>query len=315
MNIGLHRFTLLVTSATFILILAGALVTSNAAGLAAPDWPLSYGQFFPKMVGGLFYEHGHRLIASTVGLLVIVLNFYLWRREARRWVRRLGLVALGVVIAQGLLGGLTVILMLPLAVSTAHACLAQLFFCIMVSLSLFTAPSWHMRREMVTKTDEWTIPLWASAAVVAIFLQLVLGATLRHSAAWDQHLPTELLIAHITGALVVTLVLGSVLVKILRQHPAVRPLARPARLAAVLLVLQLFLGVAAYVTRRGSPEDPQPLNPMVSVTVAHVACGALVLAVTLVLTLRAFQLLTGFQPLVAIRQSSKVRGRTLEVIN
>src|SRR6266576_3464367 len=107
MNKGLHRFTVLVTGATFFLLIAGALVTSNDAGLATSDWPLSNGQFFPKMVGNLFWEHGHRMVATTVGLLTIALNVYLYKREPRRWVRRLALVALGTVIAQGLLGGLT----------------------------------------------------------------------------------------------------------------------------------------------------------------------------------------------------------------
>src|SRR5882762_10636310 len=135
MNRALHRFALLVACATFFLIIAGALVTSHDAGLATPDWPLSNGQFFPRMVGNLFWEHGHRLIASTVGLLTIALNVYLYKREPRRWVRRLGLVALGTVIAQGLLGGLTVKLMLPLAVSSAHATLAQPFFFTTVGLA------------------------------------------------------------------------------------------------------------------------------------------------------------------------------------
>src|SRR5256886_4003335 len=120
MNKGLHRYILLLTGATFLLLVAGALVTSHDAGLATPDWPLSNGQVFPKMVGNLFWEHGHRLVATTVGLLTIALNVYLYEREPRRWVRRLGLVALGTVVAQGLLGGLTVKLMLPLAVSAAH---------------------------------------------------------------------------------------------------------------------------------------------------------------------------------------------------
>lgn len=303
MNRGLHRFALVVAFATFILILAGALVTSNGAGLAAPDWPLSYGQFFPPMVGNLFYEHGHRLIASTVGLLVIALNVYLWRREPRRWVRRLGLVALGVVITQGLLGGATVLLQLPLAVSTAHATLAQIFFCLTVSLAVFTAPGWRGEREqVVADTQRWSLPVWTAAAAVAVVVQLVLGATLRHSATWDQHLPTELLVAHIVGACVVTLVLGGALLATLRRHGDVAYLARPAKIASVLLVLQLFLGLAAYLTRTMSPEDPQPLHPMVGVTVAHVATGALVLATTLVLTLRAFRVLTRIEPSFA-RQS------------
>src|SRR5437016_9469278 len=121
MSRGLHRYTLLLTGATFLLLVAGALVTSHDAGLATPDWPLSNGQVFPKMVGNLFWEHGHRLVATTVGLLTIGLNFYLYKCEPRPWVRVLGLVALCGVIAQGLLGGLTVKMMLPLWVSAAHA--------------------------------------------------------------------------------------------------------------------------------------------------------------------------------------------------
>src|ERR1044071_8876747 len=140
MSRGVHRFALLVAVATFFLIVAGALVTSHDAGLAVPDWPLSFGKLMPKMVGNVFWEHGHRMVATTVGILVIILNIWLWRREERAWVRKLGLVALCAVIAQGLLGGLTVVLMLPLAVSSAHATLAQLFFCTMGSLSVFTAP-------------------------------------------------------------------------------------------------------------------------------------------------------------------------------
>src|ERR1700704_3698152 len=98
MNKGLHRYTLLVTFATFCLLIAGALVTSHDAGLATPDWPLSNGQVFPKMVGNLFWEHGHRLVATTVGLLTIGLVVYFYVKEKRSWVRRLGLLALSAVI-------------------------------------------------------------------------------------------------------------------------------------------------------------------------------------------------------------------------
>src|SRR5215831_2335791 len=148
MNKGLYRFSILVACATFFLIIAGALVTSHDAGLATSDWPLSNGQVFPRMVGNLFWEHGHRMVATSVGLLTIGLNIYLFKSEPRQWVRRLGLIALVLVIAQGLLGGLTVKLMLPLAVSAAHATLAQIFFCTVVSLAVFTSPSWFAKREI-----------------------------------------------------------------------------------------------------------------------------------------------------------------------
>ncbi|HEX8493193.1 MAG TPA: COX15/CtaA family protein [Pyrinomonadaceae bacterium] len=303
MNKGLHRFTVFVTCATFFLIVAGALVTSHDAGLAAPDWPLSYGQVFPKMVGNLFWEHGHRMIATTVGFLTIILNIWLWRREPRAWVRKLGFVALLAVIAQGLLGGLTVVLLLPLWVSTAHACLAQLFFCTMVSLSVFTAPGWQQEHEAIEESGGLSVRHLCIASFAMTFVQLALGATLRHSATWDQHLPTNLLLAHVSGAVLVTLILGYTVFVTLHRHGDRRYLARPARLALIVLGLQLVLGVLTFLARRASPDDPQPLNPMISLTVAHVACGALVLALTVILGLRAFRLLKGSQTAAAAYSS------------
>src|SRR5690349_19569645 len=160
MNRGLNRFAILVACATFFLIIAGALVTSNDAGLATSDWPLSNGQVFPKMVGNLFWEHGHRMVATTVGILTIVLTIYIFSKEKRQWVKRLGIFALLAVIAQGLLGGLTVKLMLPLAVSSAHATLAQLFFCTTVSLAVFTSRSWIQAAPLTeTAVDKGGFPL------------------------------------------------------------------------------------------------------------------------------------------------------------
>ena len=316
MNLWLHRFTVLTTGATFVLIVAGALVTSNGAGLAAPDWPLSYGQVFPAMVGNLFYEHGHRMIATTVGLLVIILNIWLWTSEPRRRVRRLGLAALGTVIAQGLLGGLTVLLQLPLAVSTAHACLAQIFFCLMVSLSVFTHPEWSVQsRRRALAEDDGHPPLrnLCGAAFIVVFLQLVLGATLRHSATWDEHLPFGLLIAHVTGAAIVTLILGGTAGAVLSRYRDEPYLVRPALLMGTLLLLQLGLGLAAYLTRLASPDAPQPLNPMVGITVAHVACGALVLATTIVLSLRTFRMLKSGQPSAFSLQQFEISNRESEI--
>ena len=291
MNKGLHRYTLLVTGATFFLLIAGALVTSNDAGLATSDWPRSNGQFFPKMVGNLFWEHGHRMVATTVGLLTIGLLIYILAGERRPRVRRLGIFALVAVVAQGLLGGLTVKMNLPLVVSAAHATLAQLFFCTVVSLSVFTSASWQKERRPVTEKSGLPLRYLCVAAVVTIFLQLILGATLRHSAPWDHYLPIELVLAHIGGAIAVTVILGAAVLTVFRRHRDEKYLTKPAKIALGLLSLQLMLGVASYLTRLASPTDPQPLNPMISITVAHVACGALVFATTIVLTLRTFGLL------------------------
>jgi len=292
MRKALHRFTLFVTGATLLLIVAGALVTSHDAGLAVPDWPLSFGKVFPEMQGNVFWEHGHRLIAASVGVLIIVLNILLWRYEKRSWVRRLGLVALGAVVAQGLLGGLTVIFWLPLAISAAHATLAQLLFCTLVSLSVFTAPGWETTaREKIEEQGSAPLRFVCIVAAAVILVQLVLGATLRHSATWDQYLPTGLLLTHIAGAFAVTMLLGFTIITTLKRHQSETYLTRPAKIAAALLFIQLGLGFAAYLTRQVSPTGPQPRNPMVGITVAHVACGALVFATTIVLTLRSFRVL------------------------
>ena len=316
MNRGVHRFALLLAGATFFLIVAGALVTSHDAGLATSDWPLSNGQFFPKMVGNLFWEHGHRMVATTVGFLTVCFTVYLYwgqlckwlyrrrllrtepvyRGEPRQWVRRLGAIALGTVIAQGLLGGLTVKLNLPLVVSAAHATLAQLFFCTTVSLAVFTSRNWFEERRPVEEQGSLPIRYFCIAAAATIFLQLIIGATLRHSATWDQPLPTDLLLTHIGGAIAVTLLLGASALLTLRRHRGETFLTRPAKLALSMLAIQLLLGLAAYITRMASPNDPQPLNPMVGITVAHVACGALVFATTIVLTLRTFKVLRATVP-------------------
>jgi len=289
---GVHRFALLVACATFFLIIAGASVTSHDAGLATSDWPLSNGQVFPKMVGNLFWEHGHRMVATAVGLLTIVLAVCLQLRERRTWVKRLGWIALAGVVAQGLLGGLTVKMNLPLVVSAAHATLAQLFFLITVSLAVFTSRSWMAPASSVTEDGEGvSLRALCIVALAVILTQLVLGATLRHSATWDEELPTGLLLAHVGGAIVVTLVLGATVATVMLRHRTEKYLSRPALTAAALLFIQLLLGLAAYITRTASPFDPQPLNPMVAVTVAHVACGALVFATTIVLTLRVFRIL------------------------
>src|SRR3989440_2411551 len=292
MSRGVHRFALIVACATFFLIIAGANVTSHDAGLATSDWPLSNGQIFPKMVGNLFWEHGHRLIAATVGLLTIALAIYLQLREKRSWIKRLGWIALAGVVGQGLLGGLTVKLNLPLAVSAAHATLAQLFFLTTVSLAIFTSQSWIAPGFNITEEGEGvSLRALCVLSLVLILTQLVLGATLRHSATWDQPLPTGLLVAHITCAIVVSLSLLVTVFTVRLRHREENFLTRPAFVVIGLLLVQLILGVAAYITRTSSPYDPQPLNPMISVTVAHVACGALIFAATIVLTLRTFRVL------------------------
>src|SRR5581483_4694515 len=185
----LHRFATFVAACTVLLILAGSLVTSHGAGLSVPDWPTSYGwnmfTFPPSMwVANIFYEHGHRLVASGVGMLTIVLAAWLWVAEPRAWVRRLGLAALGAIIAQGLLGGLTVLFFLPAPLSTAHAALAEIFFCLVVSIALFTSPGWMEGDTPVAgQVDAAAAPglrRLATTTTLVVYAQILVGAAMRH---------------------------------------------------------------------------------------------------------------------------------------
>lgn len=293
----LHRYCRLLAAATLLLVAAGGMVTSTNSGLSVPDWPTTYGrQMFAyplsQMQGGIFYEHGHRLIASTVGMLTIGLVFFLWRAETRPWVRRLGWVALGAVIAQGVLGGLTVLLMLPDAISISHAGLAQLFFALTVTIALVTSRTW--RTPPAPPVDDAGLRRWAPVLTVLVYGQILLGATMRHTGAglaipdfplsyghlvppmWSQ--PIAIHFAHRVGALIVASVALGIIVTVFRRHGGRPELRNPAGLLTLLIAIQITLG--AYVVLTGR----QPI-----VNTLHVATGALVFVTSLVLTLRLFR--------------------------
>ncbi len=178
----LKSYTLVLAFCTFLLICAGGLVTSTGSGLSVPDWPLSYGKLMPPMVGGILYEHGHRMIATSVGLLTVILVFLIYRKEERSWLRKLTIVALIAVILQGLLGGLTVLYLLPTWISVSHATLAQTFFCIIASIALFQSSWWQSSDLRVIEErggrSLFTIGL---VAVGAVYFQLIFGALMRHT--------------------------------------------------------------------------------------------------------------------------------------
>src|SRR5262249_9878095 len=185
-NIALHRFILFTTCCTAFLIFVGGLVTSTESGLSVPDWPTTYGWnmfLFPysKWVGGIFYEHGHRLVASFVGFLTVVLTIWIHWKDRRTWVKRLSLVALGAVIAQGVLGGLTVRYWLPTSISMTHACLAQTFFCLTIALAWFTSPSFKRGLPIVKERHSLRLPVLCTAATAVVYLQLLMGALMRHT--------------------------------------------------------------------------------------------------------------------------------------
>ena len=308
----LHRFTVFLALSTLLLLAAGGMVTSTDSGLAVPDWPNTYGHFmfsFPldKMVGGIFYEHGHRLIASLVGMLTIVLAVWTWRVEPRPWVRRLAVLALVLVILQGVLGGLTVLFLLPAPISVGHAGLAQLFFCLTVSLALFTSAGWRVpARGLAYDPRLGRLTLTTTGL---IYLQILLGATMRHREAgmaipdfplafgrvippvWSVDVAVHF--AHRVGALVVAAAIVGVVLSVLRRHRDARTLTRPAYLLLVLVLVQGTLGAYVVLTA---------LQPIVNT--AHLVNGAVLLATSLVLTLR-----THWRPLTAAMSRSRSHGR------
>jgi heme a synthase len=288
-NLGLHRFAVATAAATVLLLTAGGLVTSTESGLSVPDWPTTYGQnplTFPlsKWVGGIRFEHSHRLIASAVGLMTVVLALWLARREPRRWVRRLGYAALAAVVAQGILGGLTVLFFLPTAVSVAHACLAQSFFCLVVALAVVTSPAW----KGAPRVRAGRLARVAVLAAAAVFLQLTLGAVMRHIKAGLaipdfplafgrvipplSSLPVAIHFAHRAGALVV---LGFAVVSTVLAWRSGRK--GPRRAASILLglvALQFALGALTVLSGKAA-----------AAATAHVVVGALVLAAAVILAL------------------------------
>jgi cytochrome c oxidase assembly protein subunit 15 len=285
----LRRYTKLVAASTLFLIYAGAMVTSTGSGLAVPDWPLSYGRLMPPMVAGIFYEHGHRLIAATVGFLTVIQALWLWRAEPKRFVRTLGWASLGAVIAQGLLGGLTVKLLLPHSVSIAHAGLAEIFLCLNVSVAFFTS-RWY---AALRAREEGNVPVaWATALPIVVYLQILAGALMRHLGAGlaipDFPLSMGRLVpafattaiavnfAHRVGATVVAVVVTVVLVRVFRSGP--QPLRRAATMLVAVVALQIYLG--AKVVCDAALHHA-------SITSFHVMTGALTLATSLVLALSA----------------------------
>jgi heme a synthase len=269
------------------LIVAGALVTSNDAGLSVPDWPTSFGSLYrlPRMAGGVKWEHSHRMIAEFIGLLIIVLAVWTQRVETRKWMRVLGWTALAAVIGQGILGGITVLNFLPWSVSTAHATLGQMIFCIVVAMALFTSRTWLQDYDLIPEHNVWpSTPALAVFSAACVLVQLVLGAAFRHYGIK--------LLPHLIGACVVTAVLCWTVVRVLTRYGNVEHLRKPAQLLLALLMIQLGLGFCAYLTRMTFGHNAvQPWQIMVVSTVAHVAWGALVLAAGVVLAIQSWRMI------------------------
>ena len=180
-NPWIHGFAVFTSLATWFLLLAGAMVTSTGSGLAVPDWPLSFGTWMPPMVGGVFFEHGHRMVAGSVAICMVCLCGFLLAWEERGWVKALGVLGVAMVVTQALLGGLTVLLRLPTSVSVSHAILGQSFFCLTLILACVTSSVWETRAPGYRPADKGLF-FFSLCLSMAFFVQLfsLSGASVRH---------------------------------------------------------------------------------------------------------------------------------------
>ena len=290
----LNRFNWFLVFSTFLLIIAGGLVTSTDSGLAVPDWPKSYGMWMPPMVGGVLFEHGHRMVASFVGMLTVIFAIWLALKEKRKWVKVLGFIALGAVITQGILGGITVLYFLPMPISIAHATLAQSFFTLVVCLAFFTSNEWKTSPKQISAPAAHRRTFLIMAALV--YIQLILGALVRHSgsalAIPDFPLSQGRLIPlffsaqvmiqfiHRLGALAVLIWSIHTVWRVFKSYRSSKHFVRPAIFLMALVLIQIVVGGWTVLSQTAVP-----------IATAHVAVGALILATSVVLCLRAYRYL------------------------
>ena len=288
---ALHRFAVLCAIATFILIFVGGLVTSTGSALAVPDWPLAYGRLVPKLVGGVRFEYGHRVVAGVVVILTIVLASWIAMVERRSWVRKTAFAAAGLIVLQAILGGITVLYLLPLPIAVAHAGMAQALFCLMVAMALFTNPKFGSAPRLEDDHRHPRLPVLATITTAVIYTQILIGAVMRHLGAGlaIPDFPTsfghwappfvgvgiEVNFAHRCGAAVVSIFVLWTVARVLSGYRDRAELVRPALLLVALLLLQISLGAMTIWSGRA-----------VLPTTAHVAIGAAVLATSLALTIR-----------------------------
>ena len=284
-----HRLAVLLVCTTFPLLFIGGLVTSKGAGLAVPDWPTTFGHnmfLYPwsKMVGNIFYEHSHRLVASCVGLLTIAFTVTVWLRESRAWLRWLAVAALMLVIVQGILGGLRVVL-LEQTLAIVHAATAQAFFALTVGLAVFTSKEWlALSDPKQSLNDGGRLRRLCLATTALIYIQVIIGAVLRHTG--------ERVDAHLAFAALVALHTMLILIRVSRNH---YELQRPALALFALLLLQLLLGTVSYLAKF-TTALLLPIDATVILTTTHLACGALMLGTAVALTLRCYRLSTARSP-------------------
>jgi cytochrome c oxidase assembly protein subunit 15 len=286
----LHRVAWITAGATFPLIVIGGVVTSTESGLAVPDWPTTFGYnmfLYPlsEMVGGILYEHSHRLMGSLVGLLTIILLVMLLVRDSRKWIKWLGVAAFVGVSVQGVLGGLRVT-ELNLNLAIVHACLAQAFFALLCGICWFTSRDWIENQDQSERiTDNVSAKKLQRLSLITtclIYVQLIFGAILRHTG--------NRLDAHLLFAFLVTLHIFLLIRRFFSMNESTQKIGQSLPLLLLgLLAVQLILGLGAYITKLTAVGATASALLTDIVTTAHVAVGALMLVSSFVMTLKIYR--------------------------
>lgn len=297
---GVYRFAVATSCSTILLLMAGALVTSNNAADSVPDWPLAYGRLVPPLVGGVRFEYAHRVLAAIVSTLTLVLAIWLTRVDKRPLARRLGWTALALVIAQAVLGGVRVLVGHPALSATAHAILAQVFFITTVGLWLYLSP-WWQRDDLPQLQDSASVRSLTLWTTIAILAQLVLGAAFRHGAFG--------IAPHLVGAGIVTALVVMTGRAVKHSFHEVRELRRGVVLLHSFFGLQVLLGGAAYWVVLTVADNSQPTVTYVLLTVAHVLGGALLLGASVLLVLTSFRLTHSASAVAADSSGARLAGR------
>ncbi len=286
-NRGVHRFAVFVVYWTVLLFIFGALVTSNNAALSVPDWPKSFGTWFPslrQLAGGAFFEHTHRVIAGVMGVLTLVLAVLIWVKDNRRWLRWFGVTAVFGVAVQAVLGGEVVRQLLQYWLPVLHACFAQIMFAAVLGIAVFTSKWWMEERPQIGDSGAPSIRTLAILNAAMIFLQVVLGAGFRHS-----EIPVW---PHMAGALAVLATVTWTAVAMRKRFGNAREMSRARMLLHSIFGIQFLLGFGAYWGRLAEDKSG-PTSATVLLTVTHTVVGALLFALAVYIVLICYRLVPG----------------------
>src|SRR3984957_4094221 len=296
-NPGVHRFAKLVVAWAGRFFVDGALVTSNDAALSVPDWPKSFGTWFPSLrmlAGGAFFEHSHRVIAGCWGIFTLALAILIWMKDSRRWLRWFGFIAVAGIAVQAVLGGEVVRQLLHYWLPVIHACFAQIVFGALLAIAVFTSRWWVAEHPQLADSGNPSIHTLAIANAAVIYFQVILGAGFRH-----KEIPVW---PHLVGALIVLGMVIWLAAVLRRRFEKSAALSKTRILLHAILGTQLLLGLGAYWSRLTTADAPQPMPLMVTLTVLHTVVGAILFGVSILIVLLCYRLVPRRRELPAATQ-------------